>query len=296
MNKKSTRDRAMILNLLVEGNSLRSTSRIAGVSINTVTKLLVDAGEACAWYQDRHFQELDCKRIQVDEIWSFCYAKQKNVPKPLKGQLGYGDLWTFTAIDADSKLVPSFMVGNRTACDASAFLTDLQSRLKSRVQLSSDGHRMYLSAVETAFGDEVDFAQIQKHYATISGKNKSPEARYSPGECCGITKEKVEGNPDWRHISTSFVERQNLTMRMSMRRFTRLTNGFSKKVENHIYMVALHFMHYNFCRIHKTLRTSPAMAAGVTDTLHDIEWIVDLIDERAEPAKPRGPYKKKYSN
>lgn len=294
MNKLSTQARAQILHLLVEGNSLRSTSRIAGVSINTVTKLLVEAGEAALAYSDATLRGLTCKRLQIDEIWAFVAAKDKNLPADKRGQFGMGSVWTFTAVDADTKLVPAFFVGNHSACDASMFLTDLRERLANRVQITTDGHRMYLAAMESAFGADADFAMIQKHYAGL-GSN-SPEARYSPGECCGITKEKIEGNPDYKHVSTSFVERQNLTIRMTNRRFTRLTNAFSKKVENHINMLALHFLHYNFCRIHKTLRTSPAMAAGVTDTLHDIEWIVELIDARQPEPKKRGPYKKANSN
>ncbi|MBI1784950.1 IS1 family transposase [Candidatus Sumerlaeota bacterium] len=276
MNKKSIQARAQILHLLCEGNSLRSTSRLAGVSINTVTKLLVEAGEACASYQNRVLRGLTPKRIQIDEIWSFVYSKAKNVPEDKRGQFGFGDVWTFTAIDADTKLIPAFMVGNRDSCNARMFLDDLRSRITNRVQLTTDGHKMYLDAVEHAFGADADFAQLQKHYAMISGK--SPETRYSPGQCCGITKEKIEGNPDPAHISTSFVERANLTIRMGNRRFTRLTNAFSKKVENHVHSLALQFMHYNFACIHKTLRVTPAMEAGITDHAWEIEEIVALID------------------
>lgn len=275
MNQKSTSERAQILTLLCEGNSLRSTSRIAGVSINTVTKLLEMAGEACSAYQDAHIGGLESKRLQIDEIWSFVGAKQKNV-KP-EHEIGWGDQWTFTCIDADSKLIVGFMVGERNACDAQTFLEDVKKRLAGRVQLTTDGHKMYLTAMEAAFGADADFAQLVKHYSTLAG-NTTAEARYSPGQCCGATKEKIEGNPDMKHVSTSFVERQNLTIRMSNRRFTRLTNAFSKKLANHIHSLALHFMHYNFVRLHKTLKTTPAMAAGVTDSLWEMEHVVEMID------------------
>lgn len=268
MNKKSTKERAQMLQLLVEGNSLRATSRITGASINTVTKLLVEAGEACAAYQDKHLRNLPCKRVQVDEIWSFVYAKEANVPDGMEGQAG--DVWTWTSIDAQTKLVPSWRVGDRSAEMAVEFIEDLASRLANRVQLSSDGLAMYLDAVEGAFGRDVDYSQIIKIYARENGKNTS--------ECVGIRKAKVVGNPDKAHVSTSFVERQNLTMRMSMRRFTRMTNGFSKKVENHCHAIALHFMNYNFCRIHKTLRVTPAMAAGVSDKLWSLEDVVIMMD------------------
>ena len=280
MNQKSTKDRAMILNLLVEGNSLRATTRLTGASINTVTKLLVEAGEAAAWYQDKTLRNLASKHIQVDEIWAFCGMKEKNVPAELKGTFGLGDVWTFTAIDAESKLIPSWLVGQRNACDATRFILDLQDRLANRVQLSTDGHKMYLVAVEQVFGADVDYAQVEKIYRSLRGM--SADTRYSPGECCGIKKNRVEGKPNFRHISTSFVERANLTIRMQNRRFTRLTNAFSKKVENHAHMVALHFMAYNFVRIHKTLRTSPAMAAGVTDTLWSMEDVVEMLNEYQE--------------
>lgn len=276
MNKKSTQARAQILHLLCEGNSLRSTSRIAGVSINTVTKLLVEAGEACSAYQDKHLRNLNSRRLQIDEIWSFVYSKEKNIPKSKAGQYGVGSVWTFTCIDAETKLIPTFTVGERTACVAKDFLNDVAERMKSRCQVSTDGHRMYLDAVGDAFNGEVDFGMIQKHYNAIRGN--VAEARYSPGECCGIKKESIGGNPESKHISTSYVERANLTMRMGMRRFTRLTNAFSKKVENHIHSISLHFMHYNFVRIHKTLRTTPAMAAGVTQSLWSMEDMVEMID------------------
>lgn len=258
---------------MVDGNSLRDTSRITGASKNTVTKLLVDIGQACSDYQDEHIRNIQCKRIQVDEIWSFCYAKQKNVPEELKGVFGYGDVWTWTAIFADSKLVPSFLIGGHDSWWASQFINDLKSRLKHHVQLTSDGYSVYLDAVENAFGCEVDYAMLVKIY----GKAQY-EKRYSPSECIGTETKIIAGRPDKKHISTSYVERQNLTMRMSMRRFTRLTNGFSKKIENLQHAVALHFMYYNFARIHQTLKVTPAMAAGVTDRLWDVEDIVKLMD------------------
>jgi IS1 family transposase len=276
MNKLETSKRVQILQMLCEGSSMRSISRIADVSINTVTKLLVDAGTACAEYQDKVFHDLKCKRLQVDEIWSFCYSKEKNVPGELQGEFGYGDIWTFTAICADSKLVPVWRVGNRSLEDARPFIDDLKSRLANRVQLTSDGHKMYLDAVEGAFGKDVDFAQLQKIY----GVEPHPDTKYSPAKCLGASKFKVKGEPDMKHVSTSYVERQNLNMRMGMRRFTRLTNAFSKKVQNHGHALALYFMFYNFVRIHASLRVTPAMAAGVTDRLWTMDDIVNLIDKK----------------
>jgi IS1 family transposase len=275
--------------MLVEGKSLRSITRLTGQSINTVTKLLVDVGIACADYQDKTLRNLTCKKVQCDEIWAFCYAKEKNVPADKQGKFGYGDVWTWTAIDADTKLVPSFMVGNRDARSAKMFIEDLAGRLKSRIQLTTDGLKVYLTAVEDAFGSEIDNAMLIKTYAA-----SQEETRYSPAVCTSCDPVRVMGGPDPRYISTSYVERQNLTMRMSMRRFTRLTNGFSKKVENHAYQVALHFMHYNFARIHKTLRVTPAMEAGVSDHVWSLEEIAALIP--APTFGPRGSYKKKNSN
>jgi len=272
MNRLTFEKRAAILGILVEGNSLRATSRLADVSINTVTKLLVDAGQACAEYQDKALRNLTCKRIQCDEIWSFCYAKERNVPVEKRGQPGFGDVWTWVAIDPDTKLAPSFMVGGRGAYVAKAFMADLAGRLKNRVQLTTDGYRVYLSAVENAFGSDVDYAMLVKLY----GDDSESEKRYSPAECIGCQTVGITGRPNPQHISTSHVERQNLTMRMKMRRFTRLTNAFSKKIENHILAIALHYMHYNFCRIHKTLRVTPAMAAGVTDHVWSLNEIVAL--------------------
>lgn len=276
MNKLDTAKRVAILSALVEGNSLRSTTRMVGCSINTVTKLLVDAGEACARYQHETLRNLTCRKIQCDEIWNFCYMKQKHVPPDKAGQLGYGDVWTWVAIDADTKLVPSFLVGARDSMHASHFISDVASRLTHRVQLTTNGHKPYLEAVEGAFGGAIDYAMLIKMYGNEGGN--TAEARYSPGECTGIRKDVISGNPDSKAISTSYSERQNLTMRMRMRRFTRLTNAFSKKLKNLEAAVALHFMHYNFIRRHMTLRVTPAMATGVTRKLMSLEDLVDLID------------------
>ncbi|MGA9111907.1 MAG: IS1 family transposase [Smithella sp.] len=274
MNKLDITKRAQIINCLVEGNSLRSTSRMTGCSINTVTKLLVDVGRACAEYQDKAFHNLTCKRIQCDEIWNFCYCKEKNVPEEHKGELGYGDVYTWTAMCADSKIIPSFLVGRRDSECAKVFINDLANRLKNRIQLTTDGYKIYLEAVENAFGGEIDYAMLVKVYESMpSGEQR----KYSPSEYIGTEVKRISGNPDKKHISTSFVERQNLTMRMSMRRFTRLTNGFSKKVENLFYSVAIHFMYYNFCRIHKSLRVTPAMEAGITDHVWSLEEIIELM-------------------
>ncbi len=290
MNRIPLHKRTQILSMLVEGSSLRSTSRVAGISVNTVTKLLIEAGEACAVYHDDAVREVTASRIQCDEIWSFCYAKQKNVAKAKSAPVNAGDVWTWTALDADSKLIVSYLVGGRDSGYALEFMDDVRSRLANRVQLTTDGHRAYLEAVEGAFGGDVDYAQLIKLYGASPD---SAKGRYSPAECTGIKKNVVEGDPDKKYISTSYVERQNLTMRMSMRRFTRLTNGFSKKIDNHIHSLSLYFVHYNFCRIHKTLKVTPAMAAGISNTLRDVEWIVSLIDARAPEPKKRGPYKKK---
>lgn len=294
MNKLDTKTRAQILHLLCEGQSIRAITRVMGMSKNTIAKLLSDAGAVCASFQDEALRNLTSKRVQVDEIWSFTYAKQKNVATAKAAPEGAGDTWTWTAIDADTKLVMSWLVGGRDSEYAMAFIDDLSHRLANRVQLTSDGHRAYLEAVEGAFGGDVDYAMLVKIYGTSP---ESAKGRYSPAECTGARKETIEGNPDPKHVSTSFAERQNLTMRMHMRRFTRLTNGFSKKVEQHANAVALHFMYYNFVRIHKTLRMTPAMAAGVTDKLWEISDIVALI-EATEAEKPvvRGSYKKTGSD
>ncbi len=266
---------------------MRSASRIADVSINTVTKLLLDAGRVCSEYQDQAFRGLRLKRLQLDEIWAFCYAKQRNVMLAKDAPEVAGDLWTWVAIDAETKLVPSWLVGSRDGATAALFVDDLAGRLANRVQITSDGLRAYVEAVEASFGAEVDFAQLVKLY----GEAPHPPGRYSPAQIQGAKRFRCAGNPDPKHISTSFVERQNLTMRMGMRRFTRLTNGFSKKAENHAHMVSLHFMHYNFCRIHKSLRVTPAMAAGVSDRLWSAEDIVGLLDATADEPRKRGPYK-----
>ena len=286
MNRLSTEKRAQIVGMLVEGNSLRATSRMAGVSINTVSKLLVDLGAACETYQADVLRGLRCTTIECDEIWAFCYSKQKNVPEEHQGTFGYGDVWTWTALCADTKLVPSWLVGERTVDDAWAFLTDLQERLANRVQLTSDGLKLYVQAVDLAFGAEIDFAQLHKIYGTDPGKDAA--RRYSPAVCTGTDVRIVNGDPAPSRISTSYVERQNLTMRMGMRRFTRLTNGFSKKIENHAAAVAIHFMHYNFARPHKSLsvrsedgpatKRTPAMAAGVADHIWTLEEIAGLLD------------------
>ena len=293
MNRLSSQDRARILHLLCEGNSIRAVTRLTGASKITVTKLLVDAGKACMAFHDEHVRNVGAKRVQVDEIWSFVYAKQKNVAAAEAAPEGAGDQWTWTALDADSKLVISYFVGGRDGECAAWFIDDLKTRLSRRVQLTSDGHKAYLEAVEGAFGADVDYAQLVKLYGAAPDGTKG---RYSPAECTGIRKTKVEGNPDMAHVSTSYVERQNLTMRMHMRRFTRLTNAFSKKVENHAYAVALHFMYYNFVKLHGKLRMSPAMAAGVSDRLWEIGDIVALVEAADEPAKKRGSYKKQLGN
>jgi len=289
MNKLSASDRARILHLLCEGNSIRAVTRLTGASKNTVAKLLVDAGKACAANHDEHVRNVQAKRVQVDEIWSFTYAKQKNVAGAVAAPDGAGDTWMWTAIDADSKLVLSYFIGGRDGECAAWFIDDLKARLANRVQLTSDGHKAYLQAVEDAFGADVDYAQLVKLYGNAPG---GTTGRYIPAECTGIKKSTIEGSPDEAHVSTSYVERQNLTMRMHMRRFTRLTNGFSKKVENHAYAVALHFMYYNFVRLHAKLRMSPAMAAGVTDRLWEISDIVALVESADEKPRKRGSYRK----
>jgi len=291
MNKLPLAKRTQILAMLCEGSSMRSISRIADVSINTVSKLLVEAGEACLAIHDETVRNVKASRIQCDEIWSFCYAKAKNVPTAKAAPEGSGDVWTWTAIDADSKLMVSYFVGDRGAESAMILMDDLRARLANRVQLTTDGHRAYLEAVEGAFGADVDFAQLVKLYGELGGN--SPERRYSPAQCNGAIKRRVEGNPDINHVSTSHVERMNLSIRMQNRRFTRLTNAFSKKLDNHIHALALYFAFYNFCRIHKSLRVTPAMAAGITDRLWSLDDIVAKIDAMAPAPKPRGPYKKR---
>ncbi len=291
MNKLPLAKRVQILSMLCEGSSMRSISRVVDVSINTVTKLLVDAGEACLTLHDEQVRGVVASRIQCDEIWSFCYAKQKNVGIATAAPMDAGDVWTWTAIDADTKLMVTYAVGDRTIATARPFMEDLCARLANRVQITADGHRAYVQAGEEAFGGDVDFAQLQKIYGPAPG----PQGRYSPAECIGAKKIPVTGKPDNDHISTSYVERVNLSIRMGNRRFARLTNAFSKKIDNHLYALALYFAFYNFCRIHKTLKVTPAMAAGITDTL----WSMEDIAERIEAARPqatgktRGPYKKR---
>ena len=290
MNKLSIEKRRQILAMLVEGSSMRSISRVVGVSINTVSKLLVEAGQACIAIHNEQVQGVAAQRVQCDEIWSFTYAKQKNVKTAKDAPEGAGDTWTWTALDSDSKLIISFLVGGRDAEYAMEFMDDLRSRLAHRVQLTTDGHKAYLEAVEGAFGGDVDYAQLVKIYGAAP---EGPQRRYSPADCVGARKRRVEGNPDIAAVSTSHVERQNLTMRMSMRRFTRLTNGFSKKLENHIHALALYFVHYNFCRIHKSLKVTPAMEAGIADTLWTMDDVIAKIDAMAPPPAKRGPYKKR---
>ncbi len=289
-NQLNNEKRAQILSVLCEGMGINAATRITGVSKNTVLKLLADAGEACAKYQDEAMRDLTCKRIECDEIWSFVGCKQKNVPEELQGTFGLGDVYTWTAIDSETKLIPCWHVGTRDIASAHEFISDLASRLANRVQLTTDGHKAYLEAVEKAFGRDVDFAQLIKIYGNDK-QTKNDSRRYSPSEFTGSEKRVITGNPDEENISTSYVERQNLTMRMHMRRFTRLTNAFSKKLENHMHAISLYFMFYNFCKIHKSLKVTPAMQAGISQKLWEISDIVALIP--VEEPKKRGTYKKK---
>ena len=289
MNKLPLKSRALILNMLCEGQSMRATVRLADVSFNTVAKLLIDAGKVCADLHDELVQGVTASRVQCDEVWSFTYAKQKNVPHAKAAPAEAGDTWTWTALDGDSKLIVSWLVGGRDSEYAIAFMDDLRGRLANRVQLTTDGHKAYLEAVEGAFGGDVDYAMLVKLY----GEAPDAEKRYSPATCIGTRKRRIEGNPDPNAVSTSYVERQNLTMRMQMHRFTRLTNAFSKKFENHMHMVALYTLWYNFIRIHKTLRVTPAMAAGLSETVWDMDDLVRIMDERAPKPGPRGPYRKR---
>jgi IS1 family transposase len=290
MNKLDPAKRAKILSLLCEGSSMRAITRIEGVSLNTVTKLLIDAGKACAAYHDQYVTRVKATRIQCDEIWAFYYSKQKNVATAKAAPDGAGDVWTWTAIEATHKMIVSYMVGGCDSEYALALMDDLRSRLANRVQLTTDGHRAYLNAVEEAFGADIDYAQLVKLYGEAPESHKG---RYSPADCTGIKKIPVTGNPDKAHVSTSYVERSNLMIRMHMRRFTRLTNAHSKKFENHAYAVALHVMFYNFVRMHSTLRMSPAMAAGVSSTLWEMSDIVALMDAQAEAPKRPKTYRKR---
>lgn len=276
MNRLDSTKRAQVIAALVEGNSIRATVRMTGVAKNTVLKLLLEAGVTCAEYQDKALRNLPCKRLRCDEIWSFCCAKDKNLLIEKRSRFGYGSVWTWTALDADTKLIASWMVGPRDAAAADDFIRDLAPRLRNRLQLTTDGLTAHVSAVEDSFGAEIDYAILIKLY----GEALDPEKRYSPAQCIGSERKTISGNRDAKHVSTSYVERQNLTMRTHMRRFTRLTNAFSKKLENHVAAISLHFMYYNFIRIHQTPRTTPAMAAGVTDRLWEIGDIVRLMEER----------------
>lgn len=292
MNKLPLATRAKILAMLCEGSSMRSVSRLTDTSINTVSKLLEDAGRFCAGFHDAKVRGVKASKVQVDEIWSFTAAKQKNVAAMKSPVDGAGDTWTWTAIEADTKLLISHFVGGRDGECAKWFIDDLASRIANRIQLTSDGHKAYLEAIEDAFGADIDYAMLVKLYGN------SPESfkgRYSPADCTGIKKTKIEGEPDMKHVSTSYVERQNLTMRMHNRRFTRLTNAFSKKFENHAHMVAIYAVWYNWIYIHKTLRVTPAMAAGISKTVWNWSDIVEMMDKADEPKK-RGPYKKEISN
>jgi len=278
MNKLSIEKRTQVIKALVEGNSIRATCRITNTAKGTVIRLLRDVGKACAEYQDKHLRNLSCQRIECDEIWSFCYSKEKNIPKDKQGQFGYGSVWTFVAIDADTKLVVSWLVGLREPECACEFFKDIKERLSNRVQLTTDGHKMYYEAVNSVFGDDdVDYAMLIKYYGVVQDRY----GHYSPAMCTNTQRKHVNGSPDMRRVSTSYVERQNLTMRMSMRRFTRLTNAFSKKVENLEYAIALHFMYYNFARPHITLANpchrTPAMATGISNHVWTVEEIVKLI-------------------
>jgi len=277
MNRLTTKERAKILSVLCEGVGINAATRITGASKNAVLKLLAEVGEACALYQDRVMSGLTCKRLECDEIWSFVGMKERNVPEEIKGVFGLGDVYTWTAIDADTKLIPCWHVGTRGAESAHAFIQDMASRLANRVQLTTDGHKAYLEAVDAAFGSDVDYAMLIKIYGN-EGHTKQDQRRYSPAECTGSEKRRIIGNPDMENVSTSYVERANLTMRMHMRRFTRLTNAFSKKLENHMHAISLYFMFYNFCKIHKTLRVTPAMEAGITDHVCDLEEVIMMAD------------------
>ena len=290
MNRLSKERQTQIIKCLCEGLSIRATVRMTGASKNTIVKLLAEVAEVCNKYQDKTLRNLACKRVQCDEIWSFCYAKDKNVPHDKRGRFGFGDVWTWTALDADTKLIVSWRVGDRDAEIARDFMDDLADRLANLVQLTTDGHRVYLEAVEKAFGSNVDYAMLVKVYGQVRDK----EATYSPAKVLSCRSVCITGEPDVEHISTSYVERSNLSMRMSMRRFARLTNAFSKKIENHIAALSLYFMFYNFCRVHQTLRVTPAMEAGISDHVWEIEEIMDLLPE--PEFAPRGSYKRRVSS
>lgn len=293
MNRLSTEQRKRVIACLVEGNSIRATCRLTGVAKNTVTKLLVDLGTACSVHMDKEMRDLPCERVQVDEIWSFVYSKQKNVPADKRAEFGYGDVWTWVALDPDSKLVVTYRVGPRDLQEAHLLTDDLAMRLRHRVQLTTDAHRPYLSAVKSAFAGEIDYAQLNKLYGSTDTRRKSGDAKYSPGVCIASHADVITGAPDAQHISTSHVERLNLTTRMSVRRFTRLTNAFSKKVGNHAAAVALHFAHYNYCRVHQSLNgQTPAMAAGVTDHVWTLDELIALLEDAEVTPTKRGRYAK----
>jgi IS1 family transposase len=278
MNRINAEQRERVIAALVEGNSIRATVRMTGVSKNAIQRLMAQLGPACERYQDRVLRHLPCKRIQCDEIWSFCHAKDKNLPEEKRGQFGFGSVWTWTALCADTKLICAWRIGTRGASTAYSLMHDLSERMANRIQLTTDGHRVYADAVESAFGSDIDYAMLVKLY----GNDRESETRYSPAECIGCRAIPISGEPKARHISTSYVERQNLTMRMQMRRFTRLTNAFSKKITNHSNAIALHFMHYNFCRIHQTLRVTPAMEAGITDHVWTIVEMLSLLPSESK--------------
>lgn len=291
MNRLDASRSAQVVRCLIEGCSIQATVRMTGVSKNTIVKLLVDLADACVGYHDAHVRNLKVRHLQCDEIWNFVGAKAKNVTLEQKAE-GWGDTWTWTAIDADTKLCVSYLVGGRDASWATEFMHDCARRISNRVQITTDGHRAYLEAVENAFGADIDYAQLQKVYGAPAEDHK----RYSPATCIGCDMKTVSGNPDPKHVSTSFVERQNLSMRMSIRRFTRLTNAFSKKVENHAASVALWFMYYNFCRVHQALRVTPAMEAGISDHVWSIDEVLQMAEPYMPKPGPRGPYKKRISN
>jgi IS1 family transposase len=291
MNTLSQDERIGAVAALVEGNSIRATSRMTNVARNTVTKLLVDLGKACMKFHDSHVRNVRVRRLQCDEIWSYIGAKAKNVSVEKK-EIGWGDVWTWVGIDADTKLVVSYLVGGRGADWATDFMKDAASRIQGRVQITTDGHKAYLVAVEEAFGADVDYAQLHKIY----GASLENETRYSPATCIGCDMKEISGRPDPNHVSTSYVERQNLTMRMHMRRFTRLTNAFSKKIDNHAYAVALHFMYCNYIRIRQTLRVTPAMESGLSDHVWSIDELLGMMDAQMPQPTKRGPYKKRNLN
>lgn len=293
MNKLSREKRRMILSMLVEGMSMRSIASTVGVSFNTVSKLMVDAGRACAAHHDATVRGVAAKRVQCDEIWAFVHCKEKNVERAKAAPEGAGDVWTWTAIESDSKLMLSYDMGARDAGVAYEFMHDLKDRITNRIQLTTDGLSVYLEAVESAFGGAIDYAMLIKVYGEPPEEERR---RYSPAKCRSVEVRRIEGDPDPAHINTSYVERHNLSIRMRNRRFTRLTNAFSKKLENHFLLFALYATHYNFVRIHQSLRVTPAMEAGLTDTLHDMDWLVDLVDAAApKPNRPK-TYRKRISN